>query len=160
MLGAVEDWDKLFEASGAVTRAVESAVPGRLKEMDLREGQGPVASVVGETFYVSYVEFEGGEKGQPLSVVVLLQEEYAGGPEDVSFDAGKAYAELRAMAPERRKEVPPEDPVERRAWEADVERARTDIIRMQVAIENNPDLSLEEIIERGLDRPPEDRPPA
>ena len=159
ILSSVEDWDRLFEASGEITRAVERAVPGRARDMDLREGQGPVVSVVGETYYVSYVELEGGEEGQPLTAAVLLQEEFAGGPVDAPFDAGKAYAEFRAMAPERRKEVPPEDPVERRSWEADVERARTDIIRMQVAIENNPNLSLEEIIEKGLDRPPEDRPP-
>ena len=78
----------------------------------MREGQGPVASVVGETYYVSYVEFEGGEERLVLSAAVLLQEEYAS--EDAPYDARRAYAEPRAMAPERCKEVPPDDPVQRR----------------------------------------------
>ena len=119
------------------------------------DNEGPVTSVVGETHYVSYVVLRDREDGGDPVVEVLHQEEH-----DTPYEAGKAFGRMRALAPERKKERPPEeaDPIERLAWEQDVDRARMDLARMQVAMENNPEMSAEEIIRAGLDRPPAERP--
>ena len=136
---------------------VERFVPGRvIDNTGGDDNEGPVTSVVGETFYVSYVvlrEPEDDPDDEPV-VEVLHQEEH-----DTPYEAGKAFGRMRALAPERKKERPPEeaDPIERLAWEQDVDRARMDLARMQVAMENNPEMSAEEIIREGLDRPPEER---
>ena len=132
---------------------VERFVPGRvIDNTGGDDNEGPVTSVVGETFYVSYVVLRDPD-GEPV-VEVIHQEEH-----DTPYEAGKAFGRMRALAPERKKERPPEeaDPIERLAWEQDVDRARMDLARMQVAMENNPEMSAEEIIREGLDRPPEER---
>ena len=112
--------------------------------------------MVGETFYVSYVVLRAPEdpRGAP-EVRIIHREEH-----DTPYEAGKAFGRMLALAPERKKERPPEeaDPMERLAWEQDVDRARMDLARMQVAMDNNPEMSAEEIIRAGLDRPPTERP--
>jgi hypothetical protein len=148
---------------------VEKFLPGRVVDNTGGDGdEGPVTSVVGEAHYVSYVvvrqpdgrpdenskdSLEGRPKGGPV-VEVLHQEEH-----DTPYEAGKAFGRMLALAPERKKERPPgeADPIERLAWEQDVERARMDMARMQVAMEDNPEMGAEEIIREGLDRPPEER---
>jgi hypothetical protein len=136
---------------------VERFLPGRvIDNTGGDDNEGPVTSVLGETHYVSYVvvrEPEDDLDGDPV-VEVLHQEEH-----DTPYEAGKAFGRMLALAPERKKERPPEeaDPIERLAWEQDVDRARMDLARMQVAMENHPEMSAEEIIREGLDRPPEER---
>ena len=137
---------------------VEKFLPGRVTDNTGGDGnEGPVTSVVGETFYVSYVVVRGpdGDPGGDPVVEVIHQEEH-----DTPYEAGKAFGRMLALAPERKKERPPgeADPVERLAWEQDVDRARMDMARMQVAMENHPEMGAEEIIREGLDRPPEERP--
>ena len=144
---------------------VEKFLPGRVVDNTGGDGdEGPVTSVVGETHYVSYVvvrQTEGGADGNPNGsptgdpvVEVLYQEEH-----DTPYEAGKAFGRMLVLAPERKKERPPDeaDPIERLAWEQDVDRARMDLARMQVAMEDNPEMDAEEIIREGLDRPPGER---
>ena len=136
---------------------VERFVPGRvIDNTGGDDNEGPVTSVVGEAFYVSYVVLREPEDGEDMTVEILHQEEH-----DTPYEAGKAFGRMRALAPERKKERPPSeaeaDPIERLAWEQDVDRARMDMARMQVAMENNPEMSAEEIIREGLDCPPEER---
>ena len=138
---------------------VERFVPGRvIDNTGGDDNEGPVTSVVGETFYVSYVVLRDPSDtedpdGDPV-VEIIHQEEH-----DTPYEAGKAFGRMRALAPERKKERPPEeaDPIERLAWEQDVDRARMDMARMQVAMESNPEMSAEDIIRAGLDRPPGER---
>ena len=135
---------------------VERFVPGRvIDNTGGDDNEGPVTSVVGETFYVSYMVLREpeGPDADP-EVEIIHQEEH-----DTPYEAGKAFGRMRALAPERKKERPPEedDPIQRLAWEQDVDRARMDLARMQIAMENNPEMSAEEIIRAGLDRPPSDR---
>jgi hypothetical protein len=136
---------------------VEKFLPGRVVDnTGGDDNEGPVTSVVGDIHYVSYIvardpEVEGGK--DPV-IEVLHQEEH-----DTPYEAGKAFGRMLALAPERKKERPPgeADPIERLAWEQDVESARMDMARMQVAMEDNPEMSAEEIIREELDRPPEER---
>ena len=137
---------------------VEKFLPGRvIDNTGGDDNEGPVTSVAGETHYVSYVvltDLEDGDPGGGPVVEVIHQEEH-----DSPYEAGKAFGRMLALAPERKKERPPgeADPVERLAWEQDVDRARMDMARMQVAMENHPEMGAEEIIREGLDRPPEER---
>ena len=135
---------------------VERFVPGRvIDNTGGDDNEGPVTSVAGETHYVSYVVLrEPKDPGGDPEVEIIHQEEH-----DTPYEAGKAFGRMLALAPERKKERPPEevDPIERLAWEQDVDRARMDMARMQVAMENNLEMSAEEIIRAGLDRPPGER---
>ena len=136
---------------------VERFVPGRVVDnTGGDDNEGPVTSVVGETHYVSYVVLREPEDSDADPVVEIIHQEEHGTP----YEAGKAFGRMRALAPERKKERPPEgaDLIERLAWEQDVDRARMDMARMQVAMENHPEMSAEEIIREGLDRPPTERP--
>ena len=99
--------------------------------------------MVGETFCVSYVVLrEPEDPGGDPKVGIIHQEEH-----DTPYEAGKAFGRMRALAPERKKERPPSeseaDPIERLAWEQDVERARMDLVRMRVAIESNHEMTAE-----------------
>ena len=137
---------------------VERFVPGRvIDNTGGDDNEGPVTSVVGETHYVSYVVLREPEGPDADPEVEIIHQEEHGTP----YEAGKAFGRMLALAPERKKERPPSeaeaDPIERLAWEQDVDRARMDLARMQVAMENNPEMSAEEIIRAGLDRPPSDR---
>ncbi len=141
---------------------IERFLPGSVKDQHIPEAEGPVTTTFGETFCVFYVRFpegaspEDGDAGEEEEVrpEVLYRKYY-----DEEYTAGRDFGRLMAVAGEHRKERPPEGahPAEVLQFEEDRDRALTDIIRAQVAFENHPELSAEEIIARGLDRPPGER---
>ncbi len=135
---------------------IERFLPGSVKDQHIPGAEGPVTTTFGETFCVFYVRFpEEGEEAVPeVRPEVLYRKDYV-----EEYMAGRDFGRLMAVAGEHRKERPPEGahPAEVLQFEEDRDRALTDIIRAQVAFENHPELSAEEIIARGLDRPPGER---
>lgn len=134
---------------------VEKFLPGTVKDMHIPEAEGPVTTTFGETFCVFYVRFPEGDTPAGSEPEILYRKEH-----DEEYQAGRDFGRMMVFAGEHRKERPPEGahPAEVLQFEEDRDRALTDIIRAQVAFENHPELSAEEIISRGLDRPPGERP--
>jgi hypothetical protein len=135
---------------------VERFLPGTVKDMHIPEHEGPVTTTFGETFCVFYVRFpeDGDERVSGVCPEILYRKDY-----DSEYMAGRDFGRMMIFAGEHRKERPPEGvhPAEVLQFEENRDRALTDIIRAQVAFENHPDLSPEEIVARGLDRPPSER---
>lgn len=139
---------------------VERFLPGSVKDQHIPDAEGPVTTVMGETFCVFYVRFpddgfpEDGSEPETVPEILYRKDH------DEEYQAGRDFGRMMAFAGEHRKERPPDGahPAEVLMFEEDRDRALTDIIRAQVAFENHPELSAEEIISLGLDRPPEERP--
>ena len=128
----------------------ESFAEGSVREPDGGPVEGPVTTTFGEAYCVFYVRFS--EEGSEPEI--LYRKDH-----DEEYQAGRDFGRMMAFAGEHRKEKPPEGahPAEILMFEEDRERAFTDIVRAQVAFENHPELSAEEIISRRLDRPPGER---
>ena len=135
---------------------VERFLPGSVKDMHIPESEGPVTTTFGETFCVFYVRFPEDEDEQVAEVrpEILYRKDH-----DEEYQAGRDFGRMMVFAGEHRKERPPDGahPAEVLMFEEDRDRALMDIVRAQVAFENHPELSPEEIISRGLDRPPGER---
>lgn len=135
---------------------IEKFLPGSVKDQHIPEAEGsaegPVTTVLGETYCVFYVRFP--EDESESAPEILYQKDH-----DEEYQAGRDFGRMMAFAGEHRKEQPPdgEHPAEVLMFEEDRDRALTDIVRAQVAFENHAELSAEEIISRRLDRPPEER---
>lgn len=135
---------------------IEKFLPGSVKDQHIPEAEGsaegPVTTVLGETYCVFYVRFS---EDEPESAPEILYQK----DHDEEYQAGRDFGRMMAFAGEHRKEQPPdgEHPAEVLMFEEDRDRALTDIVRAQVAFENHPELSAEEIIARRLDRPPGER---
>ena len=139
---------------------IERFLPGSVKDQHIPEAEGPVTTVMGEIFGVFYVRFPNGaspEGGAPdgSEPEILYRKDH-----DEEYQAGRDFGRMMVFAGTHRKERPPEGahPAEILQFEEDRDRALMDIVRAQVAFENHPGLSPEEIIVRGLDRPPGERP--
>jgi hypothetical protein len=136
---------------------VEKFLPGTVKDMHIPRDEGPVTTRFGELFCVFYVRFPEDEDSQASEArpEILYRKDH-----DEEYMAGRDFGRLMVFAGEHRKERPPDGahPAEVLQFEEDRDRALTDIIRAQVAFENHPGLSPEEIIRAGLDRPPGERP--
>lgn len=141
---------------------IEKFLPGRVKDQHIPENEGsaegPVTTVLGETYCVFYVRFPDDgvvdEESSEAPPEILYQKDH-----DEEYQAGRDFGRMMAFAGEHRKERPPEGahPAEVLMFEEDRDRALTDIVRAQVAFENHPELSAEEIISQRLDRPPGER---
>lgn len=135
---------------------VERFLPGTVMDMHIPESEGPVTTRFGEVFCVFYVRFPEDEDEQVSEVrpEILYRKDH-----DEEYQAGRDFGRMMVFAGEHRKERPPEGahPAEVLMFEEDRDRALMDIVRAQVAFENHPELPPEEIISRGLDRPPGER---
>lgn len=138
---------------------IEKFLPGSVKDQHIPEtegsAEGPVTTVLGETYCVFYVRFSDGEdQADSEPPEILYQKDH-----DKEYQAGRDFGRMMAFAGEYRKEKPPvgAHPAEVLMFEEDRDQALTDIVRAQVAFENHPELSAEEIISQRLDRPPEER---
>jgi hypothetical protein len=131
---------------------IEKFLPGSVKDQYVPDAEGPVTTVLGETYCVFYVRFP--EDDLEVEPEILYQKDH-----DEEYQAGRDFGRMMAFAGEHRKEKPADGahPAEVLMFEEDRDRALNDIVRAQVAFENHPELSAEEIISQRLDRPPGER---